>query len=208
MNKNKKYLLDLIKEFKPKVEKISGLKFNLDKIYIGLTRNIFWPIIFSGGSIKKIIIYHYHFGGMYHPFFSVLSFPREIIREKYFRGLLIHELMHVCQYHSFPDLHKRESDYNIKFPRSDFNPYAKLIEGDANLIVSHFNFPEKKITLPRWAIKFIGKSYYKRFLQKIRTNYEGGDKILKKFGGDRKKINKLYNLSEKDLLKIFKKKVK
>lgn len=205
MIKDKKYLLSLVHEFKPKVEKISGLKFNLNNIYIGLTRNIFWPIIFSGGSIKKWLIYYYHLGGIYHPFFKVLSIPRDIIRKKYFKRLLIHELMHACQYSSFPNLHKKEMGYDAKFPENSFNPYTTLIEGDVELIVNHFKFPEKKVSLPKLAKKFIGKEYYQKFLKDIRKNYEEGSKILKeKYKGDRSKINKLYTLPEKELLKIFK----
>lgn len=190
------------KRIVPQVEELSGLKCNLEQVYFKLTRNFIAPILLSHLSLRNAMILHYHQAGSYNHELRRLSISSKLVEEGIYSSVLAHELMHNAQFSSFPEI--LDFSYSYDFGKGGANPYPYLIEGDAELISTHFPNYKRVVEIPDVFMTFIGKDYHEKFFSKKRKIYEKGKRILlEKFGGDRKEINKLYRTDGEKLIDIF-----
>ncbi|MCR4327699.1 MAG: hypothetical protein NUV46_03910 [Nanoarchaeota archaeon] len=190
------YMGDVIEEVAPLVKEISGLKTNLEKSVI----KIRW---FNEKSNYA----------SYNPFEDVFKFNKNLfLNEEGLKLIVGHELMHNAQYKSKEKLLIKQIKYFLKSDElEEINPLNALTEGDATLIEKNLQekfFKGAKRTLFKRRLPFtnsFANSSEVPYTDKFRSpNYVKWANILKnEFGGDRDKINSLYEKDYNQLKEIF-----
>jgi len=208
MRLNKNDITQRIEKISKQVEEISELKTQLSPMRVELLNRIRFAECLDGNFLKRFFLSYAIWGFYTHKDsiqnFNLFEFPKNYGgNEEDLNCVIGHEIMHNAQHSNFPDFILDLNHYGSWITDCKyFKSYLRLFEGDAEFISKSLKseyYPNSKYAPSKMIKLFLPKTD-----EEVENVYEEGYKIIKReFGNDRKKINSLYNLRNKEILEIF-----